>query len=310
MQPHATAHAGTLRVPACATIERYMDAYPLYELSDNDFPGALREIPDRPTKLYARGGMPPRDHKLLAVVGSRRYTTYGKQAVAKLISGLAGYPITVISGLAIGIDSLAHHAALEHGLNTLAVPGSGIADKVLYPVRNRALAHEILRAGGGLASEFEPNFHATPWSFPQRNRIMAGMADAVLLIEATLKSGTLVTARLTVDYNRELLAVPGSIFSTNSEGTHLFLKLGATLVSSSNDILTVLGFEPGAPAMHNSLETLTPQERALIDALASPRTRDELIRILKCPAAETTALIMLMELRGYINETNGIIIKT
>ena len=132
--------------------------YPLYEISEEQFPGNLAEIPDKPKMLYVRGNLPPAEQKLLAVVGSRKYSTYGKQAVELLLGGLSGYPITIISGLAIGIDGLAHRAALDNSINTLAVPGSGLDDSVLYPRQNQRLAHEILASGGGLVSEFAPDF--------------------------------------------------------------------------------------------------------------------------------------------------------
>ncbi len=282
--------------------------YPLYEITEKEFPGNLAEIPDKPKMLFGRGLLPPRDHKLLAVVGSRTYSTYGKQVVAHIIGGLAGYPITIISGLAIGIDALAHRAALDHQINTIAVPGSGLDESVLYPRQNRRLAHEILEKGGGLFSEFEPNFHAAPWGFPQRNRIMAGMADAVLVIEATLKSGTLITSRLATDYNRDVFTVPGSIFSKNSEGPHMLLGLGATPITSAMDIILALGLLPLATAEIADMD-LSTEEKKLLELLASPRTHDELIRHLTLPIAEVNALIMLMELRGHITQSNGVFIR-
>src|SRR3989339_694012 len=214
--------------------------FPIKNLLKSEFPPLLCEIPQPSKELYLRGNLPPQGTKCLAVVGSRNYTNYGKQVVEYLIGGLRGYPVSIISGLALGIDTLAHETALSAGLHTLSVPGSGIDDSVLYPRRNVGLARRILENGGGILSEFEPTFHATTWSFPQRNRIMAGLAHAVLLIEASEKSGTLITARLTADYNRELLVVPGNIFSENSTGVHQFLKLGATPVTSPEDILIAL----------------------------------------------------------------------
>lgn len=202
--------------------------------------GLLHEIPKPPKQLWYEGSLPTKDLTLLAVVGSRDYTSYGKEVIEYLISGLKGYPVGIVSGLALGVDALAHEAAIKHGLYTLAVPGSGLSEKVLYPTQNRPLAREILASGGGLLSELSPDTKAAPWTFPMRNRIMAGMCPATILIEASEKSGTLITARLAVDYNRELMAVPGSIFSKNSHGTHQFLKLGATMVTEATDILAVL----------------------------------------------------------------------
>jgi len=203
----------------------------------------LKEIPDPPETVYVRGKLPDADTTYLSVVGSRNCTPYGMKVVDNLISSLSGHNICIVSGLALGIDACAHRVALEAGLHTIAVPGSGIDDSVLYPKTNQGLAKEILESGGALLSEFEPTFRATKWSFPKRNRIMAGMSHAVLLIEAAEKSGTLITARMAADYNRDVLVVPGDIFSPQSHGTHQFLKLGAIPVTSAEDILDALSFD-------------------------------------------------------------------
>ena len=195
-------------------------------ISKEKIPALLKEIPKPPKKLYVRGTLPSLELKWLAVVGSRACSTYGRQVVRHLISALTGYPIVIVSGLAYGIDAEAHKAALDAGLLTVAIPGSGVDDRVLYPRAHVNLAKEILKAGGALVSEFEPLQKAADYTFPQRNRIMAGISHATLVIEAKEKSGSLITARLATDYNRELLVVPGSIFSEESKGTHQFLKLG------------------------------------------------------------------------------------
>jgi DNA processing protein len=284
-------------------------SFPIQKLATEEFPRRLLEIPQPPKELYYRGKLPTKNLKLLTVVGSRKYTTYGKQVVEELISGLAGYPIGIVSGLALGIDSLAHEAALRAGLYTLAVPGSGIDDSVMYPVAHKQLAHRILEASGGLMNEFEPTFQATKWSFPQRNRLVAGIAHAVLLIEAGEKSGTLITARMTADYNRELLVVPGSIFSSNSKGVHQFLKLGATPVTCSTDILEVLNLATTVSAQTQSqpaLPTLSPDEQLVLQYLHEPIHRDELVRQLNIPISEASQLLMMMELTGHIHCDNNI----
>lgn len=274
-------------------------SYEIHTLGPTAFPPLLHEIPDPPQQLYAVGTLPPPSLRLLAVVGSREYTSYGKQVVEHLIAGLAGYPIGIISGLARGIDGIAHEAALRHQIYTLAVPGSGLAPDSLYPARHRTLAERIVSAGGGLLSEFSPETRAAKWTFPQRNRIMAGLAHATLLIEAAPKSGTLITARLAVDYNHELLVVPGNIFSHTSYGTHQFLKLGATPVTEAADILLALGLEPGTKA-ETVRPTLTAEEFRVVDCLREPKDRDTLIRELGLPVAAATVLLMQMEIAGYI----------
>lgn len=280
--------------------------YPILDVRAGEFPPLLREIPQPPTTLNYRGVLPPSDIKLLSIVGSRKYTTYGKQVVEQLVQGLTGYPIGIISGLALGIDSLAHEAALRHKLYTLAIPGGGLADEALYPATHKQLAKRILASGGGLLSEFEPTFRATKWSFPQRNRLVAGISHATLLIEAAEKSGTLITARMATDYNRELLVVPGSIFSINTAGTHQFLKLGATPVTSAKDILEVLQISVKVSAETKSLPTLSPEEQKVISLLTEPIHRDELIRKLAIPTTQASQLLMLMELNGLIQAEQNI----
>ena len=288
-----------------------MRDYETRKLATKEFPLLLKEIPQPPKSLYLRGNLPDPDAKCLAVVGSRNYTNYGKQVVEYLIRGLRGYDIAIVSGLALGIDALAHESALENNLYTLAVPGSGIDDSVLYPSRNRGLASRILDAGGGLLSEFEPTFTATTWSFPARNRIMAGLSHATLVIEASERSGTLITARLTTDYNRELLVVPGNIFSENSKGAHQFLKLGATPVTTPEDILLALNIDIKEDKNRTETlpENLSEVEIRVLSLITEPIDRDSLTRALGLPVNETSVLLMQLELNGYIKEENGIFYK-
>ena len=201
------------------------------------------EIPQPPEDLWIIGELPSEDLIYLCVVGSRRNTAYGREACEKIIAGLKGYPIVIVSGFAMGIDTIAHKKALQVGLKTLVFPGSGLSDEAMYPKSNVRLIREVVEKGGCLISEFEPDFKATQWSFPMRNRLMAGISKAVLIIEAEEKSGTLITARLTTEYNRDLLVVPGSIFSPNSKGVNKLLHQGATPITCSEDVLEALGFE-------------------------------------------------------------------
>lgn len=204
----------------------------------------LMEIPDPPEALWFIGTMPPKEYKTLAVVGSRALSEYGKEACEYLIAGLAGYPISIVSGLALGADACAHRAALKAGLHTVAVPGSGLDEKSIYPRTNLGLAKAILQSGGALISEHPPEYKAQAYDFPSRNRIMVGLSDAVLVIEAGTQSGTLITARLTADYNRDLLCVPHRIGDPHGEGANQFIRLGAVLVSEPLHILEALGITP------------------------------------------------------------------
>lgn len=281
---------------------------PLRQLVPSEFPELLHEMPDPPETLYIKGALPSAELKLIAVVGSREYTSYGKEAAVRLIAGLRGYPIGIVSGLAIGIDGIAHKAALDAELYTMAIPGSGLGDAVLYPRAHTALAQKILENGGALLSEFPEHERAAQYTFPQRNRIMAGIAHATLVIEAAAKSGTLITARLAADYNRDVLTVPGSIFSKNTEGPHMLIRNGAVPVTKSGDVLEALGIEVHAAedaSVASMRGDLSERERNVCRALSEPRARDELIVFLDIPAKDANILLATMELKGVIVERFG-----
>lgn len=277
------------------------------KLPKNKFPKALLEIPEPPENLWIIGELPPENLIYLCVVGSRKFTSYGRDACEKLIAGLKGYPIVIVSGLALGIDAIAHKKALSVGLQTLVFPGSGLSPEAMYPKTNVKLAQEIVEQGGCVISEFEPDFKATLWGFLRRNRLMAGISKAVLIIEAEEKSGTLVTARLTTEYNRDLLVVPGSIFSPNSKGTNRLLHQGATPVTSSEDVLEALGFEkPKDKEKQQKLFLdLSPEEKIVADLLREPLPRDDLIRAMKMPTPQANAVLSIMEIKELIKEELG-----
>lgn len=275
-------------------------------ISPDNFPRRLREIPDAPEKLYLRG-QTSGAKRYLAVVGSRKFTSYGKSACQNLMVDLAGSDVCIVSGLALGMDAIAHKAALKAGLDCLAVPGSGLNDDVLYPATNRPLAKRILKAGGGLVSEFEPDFTAKAWGFPKRNRIMAGLSHAVLIIEATEKSGTLITARLATEYNRDVFAVPGSIKSANTAGPHSLIRDGAALIRNGKDILRELDLDIN-PTPQSSVE-LSEDERLILKAINKPLSKDDLIQKVEIPVSRINILLSQMELKGAIKEANGKIEK-
>lgn len=276
----------------------------LQTLDPSAFPALLSEIADPPAQLYLKGTLPPDTFKFLTVVGSRRYTPYGKTVCEKLIAGLTGHPVAIVSGLALGMDAIAHEAALSAGLPTIAVPGSGLGARVLYPALNRALARKIVEQGGALLSEYAEEFRATIYSFPKRNRIMAGLSHATLVIEAHRKSGTLITARLASEYNREVLAVPGAITSSHSEGPHLLIRLGATPITTSADILEALHL-PQEREVSEQSANLSPLEQAVLTLADAGITRDDLIRALHVSASEGNAAITSLELKGMLEERLG-----
>ena len=282
------------------------------ELGRDEWPPQLLEIPQPPKKLWIRGRLPEAGTKFLTVVGSRAMTRYGQEACEKLITGLAGYPVSIVSGLALGVDTCAHKAALAAGLHTLALPGSGLGDEVLYPRSNRAFAKKILEAGGGFLSEYAPDEVSRVHYFPERNRLMVGLADAVLVIEAGQKSGTLITARLAGEYNRELLCIPHRIGDPHAFGGHLFIRLGATLVTESLHILEALKIPPRLPAQagENASRSGAPTdledvEREVWNMLEEPKTRDEILRSADTNVGELLTALVALELRGLVKEEFG-----
>jgi DNA processing protein len=268
-------------------------------LSPKEFPALLREIPDPPKRLFLRGTLPPSDVRYLCVVGSRNFSAYGATACADLIAGLRGYPIVIVSGLALGIDSVAHEAALRNGIPTIAVPGSGLLDSVLYPRVHVSLAHKILESGGVLLSESAPQEEATVWSFPKRNRLMAGLCHATLVIEAREKSGTLITARLALEYNRDVLVLPGPITSPHHEGSNRLLRQGAQAVTSADDILETLAI-PHETAAPRTGDDLLPEEKTVLAALSEAHSADELSEETGIAPAQCAVIISTLEIKGYV----------
>jgi DNA processing protein len=280
-------------------------------LSPDEYPELIHEIPQPPTQLRLEGVMPPAGYKLLAVVGSRKFSPYGREVCEQLISGLSGEPVSIVSGLALGIDSIAHRAALRYGMHTLAIPGSGLDRSVIHPRSHAGLANEIVASGGGLLSEYDDLMPAGVWAFPRRNRIMAGMCHATIIIEAEKKSGTLITSRLATEYNREVGAVPGPLHSPSSEGPHMLIRLGAAIIRDHNDILELLGLKrkDEAPTLLD-VEDLTSEEKIFIKLLDHSLERDELIRRSKLDTGSASAILSLLEIKGLIKEELGEVRKT
>lgn len=274
-------------------------------LSLDEFPLLLREMGNPPKKLYLRGTLPSPEHILLTIVGSRRYSDYGKEATEMLIEALVGLPVVIVSGLAFGIDAIAHRAALKNGLKTIAVPGSGLGDDSLYPAANRELAREIVEFGGALVSPFENDVKAAMWTFPVRNRIMAGISHATLVIEADIKSGTLITSKYATEFNRNVFTVPGSIFSQQSSGPHMLIRLGATPITCGSELVEALGFKPDIKRETRDYSDLSEDEAKIIEALASPLSRDALFDLLDMETSKASSLISLLELKGLIEEKLG-----
>ena len=285
---------------------RFQDAIILAMEHSIGIPRRLREIPDAPKKLHMRGTLPADNLFHLTVIGSRKYTQYGKIACEMLIEGLKGYPFVIISGLALGMDTVALETAIRVGLPTIAFPGSGLSDSAIYPRANVLLANIIVERGGCLISEFENDLKATNWSFPRRNRLMAGMSDAVLVIEAENKSGTRITAKLATEYNRDVLSVPGPITSDYSGGTNQLLREGATPITCVQDILEHFHIETQTPGSFNVDDLdLTDNERVLMKQLIAPIPKGDLIKTSGLLVHEANVALSTLEIKGLIKEELG-----
>ena len=277
----------------------------LIPFTDPHFPTLLSEIPDAPALLYVRGGFRQwNERPLLAIVGSRKFTSYGKQVAQELARTLSQAGYVIVSGLAFGIDAIAHEAVLGANGATLAILGSGIDDQSISPQSHLSLAKDIL-PDGALLSELAPGTNASVGTFPARNRIMAGMCQGVIVVEAAEASGSLITARLALDYNREVFAVPGSIFSPSSIGTHQLIKDGARLVTGMKDILEelTLGGEELSPSAHPEimLPDLDPDELAIYQALSHEGLHiDNLIAAVRLETTRVNMILTRLELRGLV----------
>ncbi|MEK7642915.1 MAG: DNA-processing protein DprA [Patescibacteria group bacterium] len=278
------------------------------DIFDRRWPALLKELPDisPPKTLFLRGTLPPPDSLSIAIVGTRNPTSYGKDVTRDIVHALAPHHIVVVSGLALGIDGVAHRAALDEKLPTIAVLGSGIDDASIYPREHLELAHRIIQERGALISEYEEGSKAARWTFPRRNRIIAGVAHATIVVEANEKSGARITARLASEYSRDVYAVPGSIYQARSRGTNALIKEGATPIVSMEQLIEDLGLI----APHQDLPTqfsieFSEIETTILRTLDEPRTLDELIRIVQRDAREVMSAVTKLEIRGIIKEIGG-----
>jgi DNA processing protein len=270
-----------------------------------DYPPLLRAIPQPPPVLYQRGELAPADEWAIAVVGTRQPTTYGKEVARQMAQGLAQNGVTVVSGLALGIDGVAHRAALEAGGRTLAVLAHGL--DTLYPPEHRDLAARITQAGA-LLSDYPLGTRPEANNFPPRNRIISGLTRGTLVVEAGEGSGALITLRFALEQGRETFAVPGNITSPRSAGTNLALQMGeAKLVTRVQDILEELNLAMAVQQgeMRQALPE-TPQEQRLLDLLSrEPVHIDEVVRSTGLPTNEVSATLGMMELKGLVRQVGG-----
>ena len=284
--------------------ERMLDAgVAALTVGDDEYPRRLKEIPDPPPLLYVKGALAERDEWSLAVVGTRRPTPYGQQVTRSLTAELANAGLTIASGLARGVDGIAHETALEQGGRTIAIVASGL-DRV-YPPEHKPLAARILDSGGALLSEYPLGARPDARHFPRRNRIIAGVTLGTLVTEAGEKSGTWHTVTSALDQGREVFAVPGPITSEQSAGANNVIKRGlGKLVSCAQDVLDELNLGP-VERQAQLVEQLPedPAEAALLEQIGSePIHVDELSRLIRQPVQETAAAMATLELKGLIHQ--------
>lgn len=272
---------------------------------DPAYPSRLREIEDAPPVLYVRGTLVPEDDWSVALVGTRRATAYGRQATTELTQGLAASGVTVVSGLARSVDTLAHRNALDAGGRTIAVLANGL--DTIYPPENRRLAEEIT-ASGALVSDYPLGTKPRADFFPRRNRILSGLALGTVVIEGDVKSGAMITAKFAMEQNRDVFAVPGSIFSPQSRGPLSLIRDGATPVASAQDILEALDLARIGAQLDfgRAAPPVSEEERALLGVLTrEPQHIDEVARNAGLAAAMASGTLALLELKGLVRDVGG-----
>ena len=271
---------------------------------DPSYPTMLKEIDQPPPVLYMRGSLQPTDEWAVAVVGTRRITPYGRQVAEEVASALAQSGITVVSGLAIGVDTFAHQAAIKAGGRTLAVLGSGV--DVIYPNSNRRLADEIITQGA-LLSDYAPGTGPEASNFPPRNRIISGLARAVVVVEAGETSGALITASFANEQGRDVFAVPGSIYGPQSKGTNRLIQQGAAPLLSPQDVLEAINVT--MIVEHKAARVVLPSdplEAALHKILsAEPMHVDDILQKSNLPIEKVSATLTMMELKGMVRQVGG-----
>lgn len=276
-------------------------------IGEPSYPALLSQIPDPPHTLFIRGSLPQHDLPSLAIVGTRHHTSYGKQVTEELAYELARQGLGIVSGLALGIDGIAHEAALKAQGITIAVLGSGIDRATVYPASHQHLAERIIFQGGAIVTEYPPGFKPTTYSFPARNRIVAGLTLGTLITEAPEESGALITARAALDYNREVMAVPHPITSEAGEGGNKLIQRGAALITSAHDVMEVLNLKNIKELIDNRATLpATPTETTILQTLSKEPTHIDTI-IKKTPLDSRTVMstLTLLEMKGRVRNMGG-----
>jgi len=276
-------------------------------IKSETYPSQLKEIPTAPPVIYVRGNPEILKNKSLAVVGSRKFTGYGRRVTENLCRDLVRAGLTIVSGLALGIDGIAHRATLDSEGITIAVLGTGIDDETIYPREHFNLGKRIFEGGGALISEFPPKTPSLKQNFPARNRIMAGLTLGTLVTEAAESSGSLITAGLALEFSREVFAVPGDIFSPQSAGANGLIKKGAKLVASSADILEELNISRAYSASARKVfEPKSEEEKTVWKVLSNiPLHVDKLAKMTKLDTATLSSTLAIMEIEGAVKNVGG-----
>jgi len=273
-------------------------------IKDKNYPRLLKEISGPPAILNYRGELPKKEDFLIAVVGSRACTSYGRRVAEEVAFYLAKEGFVIVSGLALGIDSIAHQAALDADGKTIAVLGCGC--DIIYPYCHRKLADDMIKSGGAIISEFDNGYPPLRQNFPQRNRIISGISYATVIIEATLKSGAIITAKLALDQNREVFAVPGPIYSSNSQGCNNLIKIGAFPVTSPEDILLALDVKPKSSARKDLVTNLNKDEELIFSLISKNAIAiDKLKELSKLDIADLNSAVIMLEIKGLIKNLGG-----
>ncbi len=276
-------------------------------IADEDYPPLLREIYEAPYLLYYRGSLEALKNFCLAVVGSRKHTAYGERAVAEIVADLARSGITIVSGLALGIDALAHAATLGNQGKTVAVLGSGVDWQNVYPSANRYLAKKIIDSGGAVITDFCLGTPPGKHTFPYRNRIISGLSLGVLVIEAGESSGSLITAKFALEQNRQVFAVPGSIFNLYSVGTNNLIRQGAFPVTKAADVLEALNLQQIEQFIDNRQLIPASADEAMIlkNLTKEPLHIDKISQLCKIKINVLSGQLLLMEMKGMIKNVGG-----
>jgi len=273
-------------------------------IEDKNYPKKLKEIKNPPKVLYCLGEL-KEEENCIAIVGSRKCTSYGREIAHRIALELTDYNLTIVSGFAPGIDTIAHKAAIERKKRTIAVLGTGIDEKYIYPKSNLRLIDKILENGGAIISELEPKSHGTKYTFPHRNRIISGLSRGVLIVEAKIKSGALITAKYAKEQKRKIFAVPGSIFSQYSKGCHFLIKNGARLIESAKDILDELEIR-GLKEKDREIKSKTLEEGLILEVLKEGALNiEKIIEKTKLSPSKVISIISILEIEGKIKNLGG-----